>query len=144
MSETYNEMYNLDATLSKFIHDKLVEFKKFREESYFYIMIYSHEIENGTKTIDDNDITDDTNWLLDEFIWTFKTIAADEDYESPSLKIIMRDLELINSEKNFMAKISSIREHELYDDYIRETAEQEERIKRNLHLFGKYFRSLWI
>jgi len=141
-----NEMYNLDATLSKFIHDKLIEFKKFRNESYVYIMIYSHEIENGTKTIDDKEITDDTNWLLDEFIWTFKTIAADEDYESPSLKIIMRDLELVgeNSENHVMEKITGIREHPLYDTYLKEMEEQEERIKRNLYLFGKYFRSLWI
>ena len=141
-----SEMYNLDATLSKFIHDKLVEFKKFRNESYVYIMIYSHEIENGTKTIDDKEITDDTNWLLDEFIWTFKTIAADEDYESPSLKIIMSDLELVgqDADNNVMEKIASIREHLLYETYLKEMEEQEERIKRNLYLFGKYFRSLWI
>lgn len=137
-----NELCNLDFVLAKFIHGKLIDFKTLYQEDEPFAIIYSHELESGQKTMEDFDISNDTLWFLDEMIWTFNTLQSEE--VNQTFKKIHDEVYDSNSLEDINNQIKSIRDHPLYEQYEKEIEEMEDRISRNLQLFAKYFRHLWL
>ena len=124
------DVWSMDNTLAYIIHPMLVELKKRKQGGPFVPdeEVPEHLRSTNAKPVRDNEVDefyfDRWDWVLDEMIWTFKTL--NEDWESQFY-------------------ISSSKE----DDYLSGTYDAEgrqkmqDRINNGLRLFGKYYQSLW-
>jgi len=121
-----NDLYNLDITLSKIITEHLKEFKKLKRHAIIYP-------ENAQATEEDQ-----TNWLLDELIWTFQTIAGQNHQD-----ILNEEMHRQTLHKKMNNQPLTYIEELHWNAYQQQEKEKEERITRGLTLFSKYFRMLW-
>lgn len=128
------ELWNLDSTLADIIHQYLVAFKA----SERHLILYSHEFEDPEfKFFDDNGLTeysDDTEWFLDELIWTFATLANGS--ETPEYETLLME---IFGEADLSVDHTK---HQKYEEFIQLGKEIETRIQRGLDLFTKRFSHL--
>jgi hypothetical protein len=122
------DLYNLDVTLAEIILKHLVAFKGIHRHG----ILYSHEFEKDS-FIHFSDFSDDTEWFLDELIWTFSELTTDAS-NSENETLFM---------KNATGKAFTEEEKAKWDNIMDETKAREIRINNGLRLFGKYFRHLW-
>jgi hypothetical protein len=82
------------------------------------------------------DIHDRWNWVLDEMIWAFEQINSDSDWKDQYIKgsceVTWKKTEIGHEmvANNFQIDMKGIELHQ-------------QRIKRGLTLFGKYYQALW-
>lgn len=124
------DVWSMDNTLAHIIHPMLVQLKKQKHGGPFVPdeEVPEHLRSTNAKPVREDEVDefyfDRWDWVLDEMIWTFKTL--NEDWESQFYT-------------------SSSKE----DDYLSGTYDAEgrqkmqDRINNGLRLFGKYYQSLW-
>lgn len=149
--EEYNfnkdKLVNLDVYLAEIIYKALTEFKNNLPEA---VILYSkdwepHQISAAPLAQEgwdaDQNTTDDTQWFLDELIWTFQYIAG--DLEPPSAKLFKEMYDELNIEKNLENSPGLLSTHPKYAEYHATYREEMKRISNGMELFQKNFRRLW-
>jgi hypothetical protein len=134
------ELWNLDSTLADIIHQYLVAFKDVERLG----ILYSHAYNDPEFTID-QDHEDNTDWFLDELIWTFKTISEGGTDSIPEIDALIS--EVFGAERAMVVsedgEVSFNLNEEKYAKLRELTKVNQERIDRGLQLFAKYFQGLW-
>ena len=136
-----NELWNLDSTLADIIHQYLVAFKN--EEGRMGIL-YSHEFEK--EDFDPGEeYSNDTDWFLDELIWTFKVISeGGVDSIKEIDKLIM---EIYGKEDAMVIGEGGVVSFNIDEEKNKELRAlqqlHQDRVNKNLAMFAKYFEGLW-
>lgn len=132
------ELWNLDATLADIIHQYLVAFK----ESDRHLILYSHEYTKPDFNWEE-EYSDDTEWFLDELIWTFKVLS--NSGETPEIEELIH--EVFGAERTMVIDENGEVTFNLDEEKYAKLREIENvtqaRIKAGLELFAKYFQGLW-
>lgn len=147
------DLINLDVTLAEIIKEHLVAFKNMERLG----ILYSKDWEGQNPQLKyETEFSDDTEWFLDELIWTFTMISKrlnDPPFDDEELQQVLNQIhtnlenEIGNYRQNdnaddifnVTAKINS----EEYKAYNKKLSEIEERIQNGLSLFSRYYTSLW-
>lgn len=127
-----DDLGDLDRTLAEVIYRFLIEFKKLNRTD----TIYSHRTDSFPD-VDSEYWSDDTEWFLDELIYTFKTISKGLD---PEVKKLIKELDLLSKDQD------NVKEEEITakeDEILKTNQESRARITMGLELFSRYFRHLW-
>jgi hypothetical protein len=133
---TNKELWNLSETLADIIHQYLVAFRAYER----HLILYSHDYEKPDFSWE-QEHSDDTEWFLDELIWTFKTLAhGDEEVEALTQEVFGGENATMVMES---LDFSSIRANPKYEILRNREKEVSERTKKGLELFAKHFGSLW-
>lgn len=132
---TNKELWNLDTTLADIIHQYLVAFKAYDR----HLVLYSSDYEDTNVGVDD--IRDETEWFLDELIWTFNALA----HGIPEVEDLAAE---VFGVENAVSVDESGRLVFNVDEEKREELRQlqketQERIDNGLMLFAKNFQRLW-
>lgn len=135
---TKKELWNLDATLADIIHQYLVAFK----ESDRHLILYSHEYDSPD--FDPmSDYSDDTEWFLDELIWTFETLA--NGGETPEIEELIS--EVFGGERTMVIDDEGYVSFNLDEEKYAKLRETEKavqaRIQAGLKMFSENFQRLW-
>lgn len=134
------ELWNLDSTLADIIHQYLVAFKAAPRMG----ILYSHEFENPDFNPFE-EYSNDTEWFLDELIWTFKVISEGGVDSIPEVDALIS--EVFGEERSMTVSEDGEVSFNLNEEKHKELRELEkvhqERITKNLAMFGKYFQALW-
>jgi hypothetical protein len=139
------QVTNLDIHLAKIIHDALLNFKERLPEG---LIIYSKawEKEDYNWHSDEN-VSNDTDWFINELLWTFNHIQGEEETSESTLLFKRMSEGILNIEEVSAEKIQnsldSLKNHPDYALYKGLQRKEAERVKNGLNLFAKYFRSLW-
>lgn len=145
---TDSDIMNLDMYLAGVIHNALL---KFRENLDKGTLVYSHVWEeNGYAWEADENVSNDTEWFLNELLWTFDHLR-DEGSIPESTKLFEQisgesrnpNDNTVSELMNFANFISDIQHHPDYQRYKELQRQEDERVKKGLMLFAKYFRGLW-
>lgn len=132
------ELWNLNCVLADIIHQYLVAFKEYDR----HLILYSHEFD-GPDFNPLSDYSDDTEWFLDELIWTFKTLANGGDtpeVEELTSEVFGGDDVMVIDDEGYV----SFNLDEEKNAKLRELrVANQERINQGLSLFAKYFQKLW-
>jgi hypothetical protein len=147
----FKNLANLDVYLAEIIRDSLTQF---RDNLPPEMMLYSKEWKNSEWHSDEN-VSDDTDWFLNELIWTFTYLA--KDYSAESAEPIIENEEITESNRLF-AKIyaelkgeetdtitilDKIQTHPDYALYKGMQRRERERAREGLKLFAEYYQALW-
>jgi len=114
-----HDTWSMDHTLAFIIHPMLVQLK---EKNHGYFSSDPEDVPSIGEGQVTKDLMNDTfsidryKWIMDEMIWTFKTLKSDDDM-------------LFYSEDGVW-DFKGLRAHD-------------DRIQNGLRLFGKYYRALW-
>jgi hypothetical protein len=139
------DIVNLDMYLAGVIHDALLEFKRKINKG---TILYSHVWEEHGQDWDaDENVSNDTEWFLNELIWTFDHLRDDGSI-SESRKLFEKIGDgLIGTDGTTTARMLSfvddVQHHPDYPRYQELQRQEDERAKKGLMLFAKYFRHLW-
>jgi hypothetical protein len=146
------ELWNLDSTLSDIIHQYLVAFKNAERLG----ILYSHDFEKpGFKMMGEDGMptgySNDTEWFLDELIWTFKTLSEGGVDSIPEVEAMIEEvfghdgaMSFSDDEEHLGYSVVSFRIDEEKNKQLRALEEKlQERITKGLALFAKYFQALW-
>ena len=121
------DVWSMDNTLAYIIHPMLVELKKQKHGGPFVADddVPEHLRSTNAKPVIDDGVDefhfDRWDWVLDEMIWTFKTLNEDwsSQFYTPSGKFMEGEFDAEGRQK------------------------MQDRINNGLRLFGKYYQSLW-
>lgn len=132
-------IFNADNLIAQSIVSTLKDFKDIQPITLIYSKNASTEDEDYVEKVNSGEATDDTEWALDELIWTFQALsgndAADELLESHQL--FLEELGHVNGPKVW--KNNPEGRQKYYEAWWAE----QERTKRGLKLFAEVFRGLW-
>lgn len=134
------KLINLNSTLSEIIRDHLIQFKNMERAGIIY---------SKSGKLDDEDFSiaehgDDTEWLLDELIWTFDAISRGGAAESPEAAVLMDEiLESTILDVVFKKDIKEKSRKEKYEEWKNIIEQNRKRIDRGLLLFAENFERLW-
>ena len=119
-----SECWSLDWTLTNFILPRLKHFKK--------INVHTHP----------PDITPE-RWheILDELIWTFEYMHDEEKF-NPMPPVMYVRVNMDDYFKNINRE-KTPEQKQAWKEYFEKSAELEERRKRGMQLFAKYYFQLW-
>jgi hypothetical protein len=147
----FKNLANLDVFLAEIIRDSLIQF---RDNLPPELMLYSKEWKDAEWHSDEN-VTDDTQWFLNELIWTFTYLANDSSSASMEPLVDNEDItesgmlfakmynELKGEEigiNDFLEKLETHPDYALYKGMQRR---ERERAKEGLKLFAEYYQALW-
>lgn len=137
---TEKELWNLDSTLANIIYQHLVAFKGYER----HLVLYSHEYDDPD--FDPmSEYSDDTEWFLDELIWTFDALRRGGVSGLPDIEEMASEIFGIENamtiDENGLVK-SNIDEEKLEKMRALES-EYQNRINNGLALFAKNFERLW-
>ena len=133
---TTKELWNLNGVLADIIHQYLVAFKAYDR----HLILYSPDYENPDWDFND-EVRDETEWFLNELIWTFKTLA--DGCDTPEIEELRMEIfggEFLDEDGNFR---NDYGEHPRYEEFRKLENDVDARVKSGLDLFAKYFQSLW-
>lgn len=145
------KLWNMDNTLAEIIYEWLVAFKKAPRNGILY-----------SKTVDliapreepvDWEKHDDTEWLLDELIWTFDIIRNGGAMHSPEATALWDaesdkhdySLDFQKNENGDAVFVSHMWENDEAgrDEYYAVVKRVQERVDSGLKLFAEMFEGLW-
>ena len=130
-----SKLINLDITLAEIIRDHLIDFKNMDRAG----VLYSKNNESLDETYDQTRDGDDTEWMLDELIWTFSLLAEGGALNDPSVQ--KKSSFKFNEEGVMSFEFDS--EEGSKEDWLNEIGEVQARIDSGLILFAKMFQRLW-
>lgn len=147
----FKNLANLDVYLAEIILDSLTQF---RDNLPRQVMLYSKEWKDSEWHSDEN-VTDDTQWFLNELIWTFNYLANDSS--SASMEPLLNNEEITESGVLFTKMYNELRGEEVgindlldklqthpdYALYKGMQRRERERAKEGLKLFAEYYQALW-
>ena len=147
------DTWNMDATLSMIVLPMLKQLQASKHGAPFVDdEDVPEEIRSTSAPAKENEWDTDGNhfkrwdWVLNELIWTFEQLHPDSEWES---KYYSGDSDLKSVpckwDDNGKPTLYSLEEgpnHTFKVDHVGQAA-HEERIKRGLVMFGKYYRGLW-
>ena len=121
------DTWSMDHTLALIIHPMLVQLKEQKHGGPFVADedVPEHLRSTNAKPVIDDGVDefhfDRWDWVLDEMIWTFKTLNEDwsSQFYTPSGKFMEGEFDAEGRQK------------------------MQDRINNGLRLFGKYYQSLW-
>ena len=135
------ECWSLDVTLAKYIHKKLVYFKKMKRYGYPSNIMESSIKYHPISEKEEKILSDKWESILDEIIWTFDYIIDEYKY-NPIPK--MRKWDSKNeSFSDYFNREKTPEEKLEWDNYTIKFKELEERKKKGLELFALHLQSLW-
>ena len=135
---TKKELWNLDATLADIIHQYLVAFKAHDR----HLVLYSPDYDDPNWD-PSGEIRDETEWFLDELIWTFNYLARGDEAEEALISEVFDAESIENLINEGGMDFSTIRDTPKYNELRALETENHDRATRGLELFAKRFRSLW-
>lgn len=138
-------LFNFDASLAAVIRDGIAAFRK-HNISVIYVEGGSYR-DYG----EDDNVVDKTEWLFDELIWTFDTIANGGVRCLPDVEALMMEaygeseqtLTPVEGKSYSLWSISGVKE-DAKKEMRRLENEYQERVERGLKLFAEHFERLWI
>jgi hypothetical protein len=139
---------SLSTHLAEVIQDSLIRFK---ENVPNQSIIYSKDWEEEEYVPVEN-LSNDTEWFLDELIWTFGYLKnGGENSESVQIsKRIAESIPQLEFKNNELPDVGEMRkyseEFQNHPDFMlyQETRRREMgRMQEGLRLFGKHFQALW-
>jgi len=141
------ELWNLDSTLADIIHQYLVAFKKSERLG----VLYSHMFEEPDFSYEKYEymVTNDTDWFLDELIWTFEVLSNGGVDNIPEVDVLIQEVfgapDAMTFEKSEtgLASMTFNLDEEKHAELRALEKHYQERINRGLAMFAKYFQSLW-
>jgi len=147
----FKNLANLDVFLAEIIRESLIQF---RDNLPPELMLYSKEWKDSTWHSDEN-VSDDTQWFLNELIWTFNYLANDSS--SASMEPLLNNEEITESGVLFTKMYNELKGEEVgindlldklqthpdYALYKGMQRRERERAKEGLKLFAEYYQALW-
>lgn len=137
---TKKELWNLNGVLADIIHQYLVAFKAYDRHLVLYSPDYADPDWDPS-----GDIRDETDWFLDELIWTFKTISEGGVSSIPEVEELIG--EVFGGERSMVIDdegyVSFNLDEEKYAKLREIEGINQDRINRGLELFAKNFERLW-
>jgi hypothetical protein len=123
----------------------LIEFKNnLPKEVILYSKDWEATDENYLQDVWDADQQErnDTEWFLEELIWSFKYFAGEIELESEKLLETIRE-ELNLHQLSLLEAAEAIANHPEHDRYMNLVKEEIQRARNGTELFGKNFIKLW-
>ena len=132
------ECWNLDQTLAKIIHAKLVYFKKMKRVGYPARICSDYGFTNEQEDL----CIQKWEEILDEMIFAFDYIVNDEKY-APFPEELMRKHANSENLSEDLNREKTPQERQIWDQYMKKCENLDDRKKMGLELFSKYIEHLW-
>lgn len=148
----YSDVWNADHTLALIIHPVLVKLKETKHGSPYVDPEDVPEIGKGEETDfghSDTKVHERWEWVLNEMIWAFEQVLDEDEgmsnyyvpyaHDEEPQRLGFKDSK--TGEMKYWDTVENARKRGRYDPDLHKI--YNDRIKRGLTLFGKYYRGLW-